>query len=100
MNTAMARNADPHKPALIVRMIDRFADWKENRPRHAVNRRKYLLLLVFTGWLGGHRFYEKRWKLGLLYLLLAVTALPAAMAVVDFMIAVPMKPDANGNITL
>lgn len=80
----------------------RLGDWyfarKENRQKHLVNRKVYIWLCVLTGLVGGHRFYEHRWGLGILYLALAITGLPVAFLVIDWMIAVPMKPDENGMI--
>lgn len=43
--------------------------WKENRPRHKVDKWIYVLLTVFLGWCGAHRFLEHRRKLGIFYLL-------------------------------
>ena len=34
--------------------------WEENRPRHKVDKRIYVLLTVFLGWCGAHRFLEHR----------------------------------------
>lgn len=35
----------------------------------SVNAKTYLLLTIFLGWIGGHRFYRKQFALGILYLL-------------------------------
>lgn len=81
--------------------IWRVMDWyNARRVPHAVNRKKYLWLLLLTGWIGGHRYYEKRWVLAILYTALFWTALPLAMCLIDALIVIPMKPDENGNITL
>ena len=77
---------------------DRYYEWKDARVLHEVSRKKYLWLCVLTGWCGGHRFYERRWILGILYLALCWSGFPIAMAMVDFLIALPMKPDENGCI--
>ena len=50
---------------LWQRLGDRYFEWRENRQLHEVNRRNYILLTIFLGWAGIHRFYEKRWMLGL-----------------------------------
>ena len=52
------------------------------------------------GAFGAHQFYAKRPVLGLLYLATFWSGFSAAMTIVDFIIAVPMKPDENGNIWL
>lgn len=65
-----------------------------------VNRKKYLWFLLLTGWCGGHMFYAKKYKVGMLYLLLFWTGFPLASAIVDWLIWLPKKPDAVGNIEL
>lgn len=65
-----------------------------------VNRKKYLWFLLLTGWCGGHMFYAKRYKAAWFYLLLFWTGFPLASAIVDWLIWLPKKPDANGNIEL
>lgn len=81
-----------------VCLIDRYFEWRENRQKHQVNRRVYLLLTIFLGWAGIHRFYEKRWILGLFYLALCWSGFPIALAAVDLMIALPMQADESGRI--
>ena len=39
--------------------IDRTLTWRENREKHCVNRKTYLLWCLL-GVFGAHRFYEKR----------------------------------------
>ena len=34
-------------------LIGKYHDWKKNRVRHKVNKKKYLLLCLFLGWCGG-----------------------------------------------
>lgn len=87
-----------HQDAWWQKLAGRLSDWAENRQKHEVNRKRYLALNLLLGWAGIHRFYEKRWGLGLFYLSLCWTGVPAAMAIVDFMIALPMKPDEKGYI--
>ena len=82
----------------LVRLINRYYEWKENRQLHLVNKKIYLLLNIFLGWCGMHRFYEKRWILGLFYLALCWTGLPAMICVTDLFVAIPKKSDENGFI--
>lgn len=79
---------------------DKYFYWQDHREKHLVNRKVYLILTILLGWAGIHRFYEKRWKLGLFYLALCWTGFPIALAVVDFMIALPMKADDQGLILI
>lgn len=88
------------KQPLLVRLLVKWADYKENRVRHSVKKSTYIWLTVLLGWCGMHRFYEKRWKLGLFYLLTSWTGFGIALAVVDFMIAVPIKADEDGMILI
>lgn len=81
-------------------LISRFFDKRQERKKQLVNRKKYVLLAVFTGWMGGHRFYAKRYPLAILYLLLFWTGFPFAMTLVDLMAAIPIPADENGNIRL
>lgn len=85
---------------LWQRLGDKYFAWSENREKHQVNRRTYLWLTALLGWAGVHRFYEKRWGLGLLYLAFCWSGFPIAMAVVDWMIALPMKADEEGYILI
>lgn len=95
---AAAGQAAPLK--LWQRVGDRYFDWQEHRQRHSVNRKTYLWLSILLGWAGIHRFYEKRWKLGLFYLFFFWSGFPAALALVDFCIALPMKADESGSIMI
>lgn len=82
------------------RLINRYYQWKDERPRHFVRKRVYLILNLLLGWCGIHRFYERRWLLGLFYLCLFWTGLPAILCVTDFLIALPMKADEGGMILI
>lgn len=73
---------------------------KKERVLSVVNRKKYGWILVLTGWCGGHHFYAKRYKLAWLYLLFFWSGFPFAMAMVDWLIWLPKKPDENGNIEI
>ncbi|MGN0158627.1 MAG: NINE protein, partial [Brotaphodocola sp.] len=70
------------------------------RTRHPVSKKQYLLLTILTGWIGGHRFYAKRYYLGALYLMFCWTMIPFMMSVLDFLEAVPIKSDEKGIIMM
>ena len=74
--------------------------WEETRLRHKVDKRIYVLLTVFLGWCGAHRFLEHRWKLCVFYLLVGWTGLGLAFALVDLLIALPIAKDENGMIEI
>lgn len=73
---------------------------KEERKLSVVNKKKYLLFLIFTGWCGGHHFYAKRYSTGLTYLLFFWSGFPLAMAIADWLVWLPKVPDENGNIEI
>ncbi len=81
--------------------IYRFSCWYKSRVKaHAVAKKTYLILLVLTGWMGGHRYYEHRWMLGILYSAFFWTGVPLAMCLIDAMIVIPKKTDEQGLIIL
>lgn len=88
------------KEGKISRAISNFFDKRENRKPQPVNRKKYLLLALFTGWFGGHRFYARQWVVAILYLALFWTGFAFAMTIIDLMAAIPKEVDENGNIFL
>jgi len=71
-----------------------------SKTSHTVQKKTYLLLLLFTGWIGGHRYYERRWILGILYTALFWTGIPLAMCIIDAMAVIPIKADENGRIKI
>lgn len=82
------------------RLINGYYQYQDNRVRYPVKKWLYLLLNGLLGWCGMHRFYERRWLLGLFYLGLCWSGFPAILCVTDFLIALPKKADENGMITI
>ncbi len=82
----------------------RIGDWLVNntgkREKVRVNRHLYCWLALLLGNFGVHRFYTKQYLLGFIYLAFSWTFIPFGMAIIDIMIALPMKPDENGTILL
>lgn len=93
-------NAETNKRSFLYNLIDGYFEKQGAREKHLVNRKKYIWLSLLTGIVGGHRFYEKRYKLAILYLAFCWTGIPLAMAIMDWMIVVPMEADENGNILI
>lgn len=91
---------EPKKEGRISRKISSFFDNQENRELVAINKKKYIWLLVLTGWFGGHRFYVKHYKVGLFYLLFFWMGMGVYHSIIDLMAVIPMEPDENGNILL
>lgn len=84
----------------VKKVISNFFDKKENREKVLVNKKKYLIVSILLGWMGAHRFYTKQYGLGLFYLATCWTGFPVSLVVIDVLIAIPIKPDENGNILL
>jgi len=82
----------------ISRAISEFFNKRDVREQQKVNRKKYLLLALFTGWMGGHRFYARQWAVAVLYLVLFWTGFPLAMTIIDLLAAIPREADKDGNI--
>ncbi len=78
----------------FLRYIDSF------RGKYRFKKKTYLWLMLFLGWAGGHRYYQGRWKLGLLYTAFCWTGVPLALCITDFMEAFPVKEDSEGCIVL
>ena len=81
----------------VIWKINRFFD--KYKKTHTVKKKTYLLLILFTGWFGGHRWYEKRYVLAVLYTAFCWTGVPLAMAILDAFQTFPLKADENGMIT-
>lgn len=81
-------------------LIGKYHDWKKNRTKHKVNKKKYILLCLLLGWCGGHRYYEKRYGLAAFYTLFFWTVIPFFLCVTDLLIALPMQADENGDIVI
>lgn len=84
----------------IKKFTSTYFEKKEPRKLSVVNKRKYLYFLLFTGWCGGHQFYAKRYNIAWLYLIFFWTGFPTAMAIADWVVWLPKKPDENGNIEI
>ncbi len=81
--------------------IWKFLRWYDKKKgKHIFKKKTYLILLVCLGWIGGHRYYQGRFKLALLYTIFFWTGVPFIICVTDFMEVFPMKADKNGKIIL
>lgn len=63
-------------------------------------KKTYLWLMLFTGWAGGHRWYQGRKILGAIETALCWTGLPLVLCVQDFMEVFPIKADEDGYIVM
>ncbi|MDO5152040.1 MAG: TM2 domain-containing protein [Eubacteriales bacterium] len=86
------------KEGRLSRIVSNFFERRDAREKIPVNRKKFMLLALFTGWVGGHRFYAHHYKVAVLYLLLCWTGFSVAMTIIDFVQFIPYPVDENGDI--
>lgn len=60
----------------------------------------YIMLCLFLGGLGVHKFYAGKWFQGLLYLAFCWTGAPVVLSVFDLLIAIFKRPDSYGQINV
>lgn len=84
----------------LKKLISTTLDKREAREKVSISKKKYLLLALFTGIFGGHRFYAKQYITAVIYLLFFWTGIPISMTLIDMMIVAPIKADENGKILL
>ncbi len=65
-----------------------------------VNKLAYILLALFLGSFGLHRFYSRKFISGTIYLLLSWTLIPTFLSIIDALIAILKKPNDLGQIWL
>ena len=92
--------AEEKKEGPISRAISNFFDRRDAREQVKVNKKKDLWLCILLGWAGGHRFYQKQYLLGFMYLALCWCGFSMAMSIVDLLIIFPKQPDEDGNILM
>ena len=56
------------------------------RQSRAVSKVALLLLTFFTGGLGGHKFYLRKWVQGIFYVLFAITGIPGLIALIELVV--------------
>ena len=88
------------KEGKISHLISSFFERRDAREKVLVNKKKHLLLALFLGWCGGHRFHAKQYVLGVLYLVFFWTGMPMAMTIIDLMQIIPIPADENGDILI
>ena len=97
-----ARKAGREEPLYgIGKAIWPFMQWYDSkRVPHTFKKKTYMWLMLFTGFVGGHRWYQGRRILGFIETCLCWTGIPMLLLVTDFMEVYPIKPDENGYITM
>ena len=63
-----------------------------------VSKGLYIMLCLFLGGVGIHKFYAGKWIAGLLYLALCWTGIPVVFALFDLLVAMFNRADERGEI--
>ena len=63
-----------------------------------VSKGIYIMLALFLGGIGLHKFYAGKWIQGLLYLVFMWTYVPVALSLIDLVIAMLSPADEYGQI--
>ena len=72
----------------------------DSNGKRKVNKIAYVLLALFLGGMGIHKFYAGHIFLGILYLLFCWTGIPSLIAFIEFIIAICKSSDENSEITV
>jgi len=64
----------------------------------AVNKVVYCLLAFFLGGIGAHKFYAGKISAGILYIFFCWTGIPLIISIIELLVALCKRSDANGNI--
>lgn len=73
---------------------------EEFHGKHVVNKVAYILLALFFGGLGVHKFFAKKYILGVIYLVFCWTFIPSLVAFIEAIIAITKTADNFGNISV
>ena len=65
-----------------------------------VSKGIYIMLALFLGGAGIHKFYAGKWGWGLLYLVFMWTYVPVALSLIDVVIAMLSPADEYGRISI
>lgn len=105
MNQDFARQtvAEAHgEEAPVYGVIGMLWKWKHkyfpDKPPVKLYKKKYLLLMLFLGWCGGHRWYQRRFFLASFMTMFCWTGIPLVLCVTDLMEVIPNKADEEGFI--
>ncbi|MEO3153646.1 TM2 domain-containing protein [Turicibacter sanguinis] len=65
-----------------------------------INKLIYILLILFLGGIGAHKFYAGKYGMGILYLIFCWTGIPVLCSIVDLIVVCFKPSDQNGNIVI
>ena len=76
------------------------ANTTEVKGKKLVNKWVYILLALFLGWFGIHKFYSGKTVKGVIYIIFFWTYIPFLISLVEAIIAFTKPTDENGNILI
>lgn len=85
------KNTEPLKIGM------RKSNKKERKSKVLINKYLYIFLAFFLGYMGAHKFYARKFKLGILYLLFFWTYIPMVISWIELVIAIGINTDDNGK---
>lgn len=68
--------------------------------KKVVNKVAYILLAIFLGSFGVHKFYSGKIGIGVVFVLFCWTGIPSVIGVIEGIIAIFKRADLNGNIVI
>ena len=68
--------------------------------KKAVNKIVYILLAILLGDIGAHKFYQGKIIMGIIYILFCWTYVPGILGLIEGLLAISKKSDAEGNILI
>lgn len=66
--------------------------------KRKVNKSLYVLLAIFLGGIGIHKFYAGKTGVGLIYLIFSWTFIPMILSLFSVIAVLGIPSDENGNI--
>lgn len=69
-----------------------------DRTMNEVNKVIYIVLAVFLGSFGIHKFYARKTGMGILFLVFCWTGIPQILAIIGAILTLFKPADQNGNV--
>lgn len=95
-----AQQGEKEHEGRVSHAVSSFFERRETKEKRLVSKKKYIILALLTGWMGGHRFYARQWVTAVLYLVFFWSGFPLAMTLIDLLVVIPMQADEDGNILM
>ncbi|MFC0232705.1 TM2 domain-containing protein [Vagococcus entomophilus] len=100
--TKCKKNSDSIEDKIHINIVNENSQQQSNnnyvQAGKVVNKTVYIILAVFLGGLGAHKFYAGKTGSGIMYLIFCWTWIPSVLAIISAISAAFKKSDGNGNI--